>query len=79
MSKLNWHTVPHAELSLLLKQAELDASRAVGAATVYQLTMAGGREVLAISLPDGQALVVEATTPPKFNRRKNPLHESPPP
>ena len=79
MSKLNWQTVPQAELSQLLKQAELDASRAVGAATVYQLTIAGGREVLAISLPDGQALVVEATVPAKLDRRKNPLHESPPP
>ncbi len=78
MSKLNWHTLPHAELALLLKQAVMDASRAVGSATVYQLTVEG-RNMLAVSLPDGQALVVEASAPPaRHNRRKSTLHEPPP-
>ncbi len=78
MSKLNWRTMPHAELSLLLKQAVMDAARAVGSATVYQLTVEG-REMLAVSLPDGQALVVEASAPPpRLNRRKSPVHEPPP-
>ncbi len=78
MSKLNWRTVPHAELSLLLKQAVMDASRAVGSATVYQLTVEG-RGMLAVSLPGGQALVVEASpAPPRFNRRKGTAREPPP-
>jgi len=69
MGKLNWHTVPQPELALLLKQAKLDASRAVGSSTIYQLNLAG-REVLAVSLPDGQAVVVELQAPPKVKRRR---------
>lgn len=68
MNKLNWRAVPHAELSLLLKQATLDDSRAVGSSTVYHLQLEG-RDVLAISLPDGQAVLVEARLQPKVNRR----------
>jgi len=77
MSRLQWRTVPQAELPLLLKEAALDASRAIGQSTVYQLTVAG-REMLAIALPDGQAVLVEATVPPKVNRRKTLAHEIPP-
>jgi len=69
MNKLAWHTVPHAELSLLLKQATLDDSRAVGTSTVYHLTV-DGRELLAISLADGQAVLVESAPLPKNKRRR---------
>lgn len=69
MNKLAWHTVPHAELSLLLKQATLDDSRAVGNSTVYHLTLEG-RDVLAIALADGQAVVVEAAPLPQNKRRR---------
>ncbi len=69
MSKLNWHAVPPGELALLLKQATLDDSRAVGASTVYRLNLAG-REVLAVSLTDGSAVIIEAQVPPRVKRRR---------
>lgn len=69
MSKLNWHAVPQGELALLLKQAKLDDSRAVGASTVYRLNLAG-REVLAVSLADGAAVIIEAQVPPRVKRRR---------
>ena len=69
MNKLAWHTVPHAELSLLLQQATLDDSRAVGTSTVYHLSV-DGRELLAISLADGRAVLVETAPPPKNKRRR---------
>lgn len=68
MSKLSWQAIPQAELALLLGQARLDDSRAIGAATVYQLTVEG-RDVLAVALADGQALLVESLAAPKLNRR----------
>ncbi|MFZ2309830.1 MAG: hypothetical protein WAW73_05970 [Rhodoferax sp.] len=69
MSKLNWHAVPQGELALLLKQATLDDSRAVGASTVYRLNLAG-REVLAVSLADGSAVIIEAQVPSRAKRRR---------
>lgn len=70
MSKLSWQAIPQGELALLLGQARLDDSRAIGAATVYQLTVEG-RDVLAVALADGQALLVESLAAPKPNRRQN--------
>ena len=69
MSRLNWRTVPSGELALMLKEATLDDSRAVGASTVYQIKL-DGHDVLAISLPDGQALVVELNAKPHTLRRR---------
>lgn len=69
MSKLNWHAAPPGELALLLKQAKLDDSRAVGSSTVYRLNLAG-REVLAVSLADGAAVIIEAHVPPRVKRRR---------
>lgn len=69
MNKLTWRSVASGELALLLKQAHLDASRAVGASTVYQLNVEG-HDLLAVSLPDGQALIIEATPRPTINRRQ---------
>ncbi len=68
-NKLSWQAIPQGELARLLGQAQLDDSRAVGAATVYQLTVEG-RDVLAIALADGQALLVESHAAPKPNRRQ---------
>jgi len=70
MSKLSWQAIPQGELALLLGQARLEDSRAIGAATVYQLTVEG-RDVLAVALADGQALLVESLAAPKPNRRQN--------
>jgi len=70
MSKLSWRAIPQGELALLLGQARLDDSRAIGPATVYQLTVEG-RDVLAVALADGQALLVESLAAPKPNRRQN--------
>lgn len=68
--KLSWQAIPQSELALLLGQAQLDDSRAIGPATVYQLTVEG-REVLAIALADGQALLVESHAAPKLDRRQS--------
>lgn len=68
-TKLNWHTLPPGKLALLLQQSQMDDSRAVGMSTVYRLGV-DGREVLAVSLPDGQAIVIEAYEPPRAKRRR---------
>ena len=74
MSRLNWRSVASADLALLLKEATLDGSRAVGTSTVYQLTV-DGRDMLAVSLPDGQAVVVDITAPVHtLRRRVDPPH-----
>ena len=70
MNKLSWQAIPQSELALLLEQARLDDSRAVGPATVYQLTVEG-RDVLAVALADGQSLLVESHAAPKLNRRQS--------
>lgn len=72
MNKLSWQAIPLGELALLLGQARLDDSRAVGAATVYQLSVEG-RDVLAIALGNGQALLVESCIQPKTDRRNSGL------
>jgi hypothetical protein len=69
MNRLNWRTVASQELALLLKKAALDDSRAIGTSTVYRLTI-DGRDVLAISLPDGEAVVVEVAAPVHSLRRR---------
>lgn len=68
-SKLNWHTLPAGKLALLLQQSHLEESRAVGTSTIYRLDV-DGREVLAVSLPDGQAVVIESQDPPRAKRRR---------
>ena len=69
MNRLNWRTVASKELALLLKKAKLGDSRAVGTSTVYQLKI-DGRDVLAVSLPDGQAVVIEVVAPVHTLRRR---------
>ena len=69
MSRLNWRSAPHGELAHLLEKARLDHSRAVGSSTVYQFNL-DGQELLAVSLPDGQAVVVEVNPRPTTLRRR---------
>ena len=69
MSRMRWRSAPHGELALLLEKARLDDSRAVGASTVYQFNL-DGQELLAVSLPDGQAVVVEINPRPHSLRRR---------
>jgi hypothetical protein len=75
MNKIQWRSMQASELAQLLLQTELIESRAVGPSTVYRLALPG-RELLAVSLPDGQALVLEPQSFPAVNRRKRPEAES---
>lgn len=69
MSKLLWRAASVSELSNLLTQSTLENSAAIGASTVYQITHEG-REKLAVSLPDGQALILELREVTKTRRRR---------
>ena len=69
MSRLSWRSTPPGALALLLEKARLEDSRAVGASTVYRLNL-DGQDVLAVSLPDGQAVVVEIDARPSILRRR---------
>ena len=69
MSKLAWRTVTHADLAQLLNGAVLGESCAVGLSTVYRFRQ-DGREVLAVSLPDGLAVLVEPSVVPRPKRRR---------
>lgn len=68
MNKIQWQALQAPELAQLLQQAQVQEARAVGAATVYQLSV-DGREVLAVALPDGQALRLDPMSWPSVNRR----------
>ena len=69
MSALQWREATHAQLAELLRSATLEQSRAVGPATLYQM-QCQGRDILAISLPQGQALLVETGAPARTRRRR---------
>ncbi|TAH13090.1 MAG: hypothetical protein EAZ11_03755 [Curvibacter sp.] len=69
MKRLNWRAVPRGELAKLLEHARLEDSRAVGTTTVYHLTV-DGEEQMAVSLPDGQAVIVEMNSAPPNKRRR---------
>lgn len=69
MKKLNWQVVSGTELSQLLTQSSLEESGAVGSATVYHLSH-DGQEKIAISLPDGQVMLVEPGDVNKPRRRR---------
>lgn len=68
MNPLHWHSLDAAALAELLGRATVHDSRAIGAATVYEMQSAG-RAMLAISLPDGQAIVVERAPRVPLHRR----------
>lgn len=69
MSKLAWRSIAHADLAQLLNGAELDQSSAVGESTVYQF-MQDGREFVAVSLPEGQAVLLELAMVGNPKRRR---------
>lgn len=69
MAKLIWRTGKVTEIPELLKAATLEKSAAVGAATVYHF-IHEGQEKLAVSLPDGQALIMELLSTSKPRRRR---------
>lgn len=76
MSKLLWHTESVSQLAALLRLSTLENSAAVGASTVYQITHEG-REKLAVSLPDGQAIIVELRDVLRTRRRRvDPVKEA---
>lgn len=58
MKSLTWHGSSVAELAELLVQATLEESAAVSGATVYRLNH-NNVEKIAISLSDGQVLIIE--------------------
>jgi predicted DNA-binding protein (UPF0251 family) len=58
MKNLTWHGSSGAELAELLNQATLEESAAVSGTTVYRL-IHNNVEKIAISLSDGQVLIIE--------------------
>lgn len=69
MANFQWRTGSAAELASLLRQATLERSAAAGACTIYQI-MHEGQEKLAVSLPDGQVIIIETEVPSKIRRRR---------
>ncbi|MFZ6656766.1 hypothetical protein [Undibacterium sp. TJN19] len=69
MNKLLWRAGKVTELPELLMQATLEKSAAIGTATVYHFRH-DGIEKLAVSLPDGQALIIEAAATGRPRRRR---------
>jgi hypothetical protein len=69
MSKLDWQLHSLKELSAVLTDATVLHSQAIGASVLYQITHQGV-EKLAISLSDGQALIIETRQPNHPERRR---------
>ncbi|BBB65447.1 hypothetical protein UNDYM_1194 [Undibacterium sp. YM2] len=69
MNKLIWRTGKVSEIPELLMAATMEKSAAIGAATVYHFKH-DGQEKLAISLPDGQALIIEPLPSGRPRRRR---------
>lgn len=69
MKGLAWRSIGRDELAELLKNAEQLSSAALGEATIYRLA-GDERDMIAIALADGHALVVEAATAPPAKRRR---------
>lgn len=69
MNKFQWRTESAAGLANLLKQATLEKSAAIGSSTLYQIHHEGS-EKIAISLPDGQALIIESGELLRVRRRR---------
>ncbi|MFZ6750022.1 hypothetical protein [Undibacterium sp. Ren11W] len=71
MNKLDWQLRSLKELSTVLNDATVLHSQAIGASVLYQI-MHRGVEKLAISLSDGQALIIETRQPSHPERRRPP-------
>lgn len=69
MSKLHWRVGSAGELAKLLMAATLEESAAVSGATVYRLSHEN-KEKIAVSLPGGQALIIEPITQGRPRRRR---------
>ena len=69
MSKLQWQAGRSEDLSQLLATAELHQSAAIGTATLYHFEQYG-RENIAVTLPDGQTLLITCSTDAPRRRRR---------
>jgi hypothetical protein len=69
MNKLRLITVTTAELSSLLTLSTLEKSSALGDSSIYHI-LHDGKEKIAISLPDGQAVIIELEVEEQGKRRR---------
>lgn len=69
MKKLLWSVGSSGELAQLLSQAKLQESAAVSSSTVYCLSH-DNRDKIAISLPNGQVLIIEPNIVSRPRRRR---------
>jgi hypothetical protein len=69
MSKLRLNSVTTAQLSSLLTLSTLEKSSALGDSSIYHL-LHDGKEKIAISLPDGKAMVIELEVEEQGKRRR---------
>lgn len=69
MSKLLWRVGSSAELAQLLSQSKLQESAAVSSSTVYCLHHEN-KDTIAISLPNGQVLLIEPNIVSRPRRRR---------
>ncbi|HEX8988292.1 MAG TPA: hypothetical protein VF816_10050 [Rhodocyclaceae bacterium] len=68
MKDIDWKAISRQELASLLVETRRVSSHAVGATTLYRLER-NGREILAMALPDGYALILEKAAQAKWRRR----------
>ncbi|MDO8931815.1 MAG: hypothetical protein Q7U97_05415 [Rhodocyclaceae bacterium] len=69
MKNVAWRAIDRRELAALLTDGDLLASQAVGETTIYRLA-ADGREIIALALPDGRAIILEPLVPAAARRRR---------
>ncbi|MDD5250410.1 MAG: hypothetical protein PHY45_15610 [Rhodocyclaceae bacterium] len=68
MKDIDWRAIDRRELATLLANSKRVSSRAIGATTIYRLDH-DGREIIAMALPDGAAVIVERAPLAKWRRR----------
>lgn len=68
MKDIDWRPIDRHALAVLLSEAKRLTSRAIGGTTIYRLEH-NNREVIAMALSDGHALVVEQKPQAKWRRR----------
>lgn len=69
MSKLRLNSVTTTQLSSLLTLSTLEKSSALGDSSIYHI-LHDGKEKIAISLPDGKAVVIELEVDEQGKRRR---------
>lgn len=69
MSKLLWRVGSSGELAQLLSQSKLQESAAVSSSTVYCINH-DNKDTIAISLPNGQVLLIEPNIVSRPRRRR---------